>query len=125
MTADEVSDLIECHSNEDIEEVRKMRNLLVTKATPSRRTWPYIHNLQNFFSNAKGLQKKARKVDDNVVRAIEFNNRIDDVMAVYKSIFTQKTKLDVCTCVRVNIFFLKSSCFSSATRLKFEELSNY
>ena len=49
-----------------------------------------LHNLQDLFNIAKGLQKRAQEQDDNMVRAVEFNNRIDDVMAVYKSIFVQK-----------------------------------
>ncbi len=33
-------------------------------------------------------------MDDNMVRAVEFNNRIDDVMAVYKRIFIDKKNND-------------------------------
>ena len=40
----------------------------------------------------RGSQQRAQEIDDNMVRAVEFSNRIDDVMAVYKSIFVQKKK---------------------------------
>ena len=40
----------------------------------------------------RGLQLRVQEIDDNMVRAVEFSNRIDDVMAVYKSIFVQKKK---------------------------------
>ena len=51
-----------------------------------------LHNLQDLFNIAKGLQKRAQEVDNNMVRAVEFSYCIDDVMAVYKSIFVQKKK---------------------------------
>ena len=40
----------------------------------------------------KASKKRVQEVDDNMVRAVEFSNRVDDVMAVYKSIFIQKKK---------------------------------
>ena len=51
-----------------------------------------LNNLQDFFNMARGHQQRAHEIDDNMVRAVEFSNRIDDVMAVYKSIFVQKKK---------------------------------
>ena len=36
--------------------------------------------------------KRAQEIDDNMIRAVEFSNCIDVVMAVYKSIFVQKKK---------------------------------
>ncbi len=51
-----------------------------------------LHNLQDLFNVAKDLQKRAKERDDNMVRAAEFSNRIDDVMTVYKRIFIDKKK---------------------------------
>ena len=38
----------------------------------------------------RGLQQRTQEIDDNMVTAVEFSKGIDDVMAVYKSIFVQK-----------------------------------
>ena len=48
--------------------------------------------LQDLFNMARGLQQRTQEINDNVVRAVEFSNRIDDVMTVYKSILVQKIK---------------------------------
>ena len=51
-----------------------------------------LHNMQEMFNVAKLLQQRAQEFDDNMVRAVEFCNRIDEVMATYKAIFVQKKK---------------------------------
>ena len=38
------------------------------------------------------MQQKAKEIDDNLVRAIEFSNRVDGVMELYKGIFAQMKK---------------------------------
>ena len=48
--------------------------------------------LQDLLNMARGLLQRAQEINDNVVRAVEFSNRIDDVIAVYKSILVQKKK---------------------------------
>ena len=101
MTADEVNNLIECHSNpltdEDLEEMTRSASeeeeeSASDEGDQAEERGLTLHNLQDLFNIAKGLQKRAQEVDDNMVRAVEFSNRIDDVMAVYKSIFVQKKK---------------------------------
>lgn len=101
MTADEVNNLIECHSNpltdEDLEEMTRSASeeeeeSASDEGDQAEERGLTLHNLQDLFNIAKGLQKRAEEVDDNVIRAVEFSNRIDDVMAVYKSIFVQKKK---------------------------------
>ena len=49
-------------------------------------------DLEELTKSAKGLQQRAQEIDDNMIRAVEFSNHIDDVMAVYKSIFVEKRK---------------------------------
>ena len=99
MTTEAVNTLIDCHSNpltdEDLEEMS--RSPSEQEEEPASDKVDEVEerglnrkNLQDLFNMARSLQQRAQEIDDNMVRAVEFSNGIDDVMAVYKSIFIQK-----------------------------------
>ena len=49
-----------------------------------------LENLQQFCNMARAMQPLAKNIDNNTVRAVEFSNRVDRVMPLYKGILQQK-----------------------------------
>ncbi|XP_067132450.1 tigger transposable element-derived protein 1-like [Centruroides vittatus] len=102
MTKEEVNTLIECHSNllTDEELIEMTRSASEEEEEVSddgddneaEERGLTLENLQELCNIARTLQQRAQEIDDNMVRAIEFSNRIDGVMALYKGIFAQKKK---------------------------------
>lgn len=101
MTSEDVNRLIECHSepltDEDLvgmttsaSEEEEERAEEEDEEVEERGLT--LQNLQELCNIARTLQQKAQEIDDNMVRAVEFSNRIEGVMALYKSIFAQKKK---------------------------------
>ena len=101
MTSEEVNTLIECHSNpltdEDLVEMTKSaseeeEDVADDGDDSEEERGLTLANLQLLCNTARTLQQTAQEIDDDMVRAIEFCNRIDEVMALYKDIFDQKKK---------------------------------
>ncbi|XP_064089935.1 tigger transposable element-derived protein 1-like [Macrobrachium nipponense] len=98
MTAEDVNSLIECHleplTDEDLVEMTRSASEEEEEADdddePEQRGLT-LDNLQELCNMARAMQR-AQEIDDNMVRAIEFSNSIDGVMALYKSIFAQMEK---------------------------------
>ena len=99
MTTEEVNTLIDCHSepltDEDLVEMTKSASEeeeeVATDEEEEERGLT-LDNLQELFNMARNLQHRAQEIDHNMVRAVEFSNRIDGVMALYKGVFTQMKK---------------------------------
>ncbi|XP_064104045.1 tigger transposable element-derived protein 1-like [Macrobrachium nipponense] len=102
MTAEDINSLIDCHSepltNEDLVEMIRSASEEEEEAAddgdddePEQRGLT-LENLQELCNMARAMQQRAQEIDDNMVRAIEFSNRIDGVMALYKGIFAQMKK---------------------------------
>ena len=94
MTTEDVTSLIDCHSSEtltdeDLLEMTKSASEEEEEAADDDEGQHYGLSLNNI---AHTLQQKAKDIDENMVRAIEFCNRIDGVMEPYKGIFAQMKK---------------------------------
>ncbi|KAM9364931.1 tigger transposable element-derived protein 1-like [Pholidichthys leucotaenia] len=103
MTTEDVNTLIECHSepltDEDLIEMTRSASEEEEEAAAAagdddeaEERGLTLDNLQELCNMARALQQRAQEIDDNMVRAVEFSNRIDGVMALYKGIFAQKKK---------------------------------
>ncbi|KAM9365930.1 tigger transposable element-derived protein 1-like [Pholidichthys leucotaenia] len=100
MTTEDVNTLIECHSepltDEDLIEMTRSESEeeeeAAAAAAEAEERGLTLDNLQELCNMARALQQRAQEIDDNMVRAVEFSNRIDGVMALYKGIFAQKKK---------------------------------
>ena len=101
MTAEDVNALIDAHesplTDEDLEEMTRSASEEEVEAGSEEdedieERGLTLHNMQEMFNVAKELKKSAQEFDDNMVRAVEFCNRVDEVMATYKGIFVQKKK---------------------------------
>ena len=95
MTSEDVNSLIECHStpptDEDLVDLTKSASEEEEEAADNgdeeEECGLTLENLQELFNMVHDVKKKAQEIDDNMVRAIEFCNRIDGDMELYKSIF--------------------------------------
>ncbi|XP_068241071.1 tigger transposable element-derived protein 1-like [Palaemon carinicauda] len=83
MTADEINNLIDCRSipltEEDLQEMTKSASeeedeSASDEGDEAEEGGLTLHNLQDLFNVAKDLQKRAKEMDDNMVRAVEFSN---------------------------------------------------
>ena len=100
MTTEDVTSLIDCHSSEtltdeDLLEMTKSASEEEEEAADDDEGQHHglsLNNLQELCNIARTLQQKAKDIDENMVRAIEFCNRIDGVMEPYKGIFAQMKK---------------------------------
>ena len=88
MMTEEVNTFIDCHSNplndEDLNEMT--RSASEEEEEPAsdevEERGLNLENLQDLLNMARGLQQRPQEIDDNMVRAVEFSNRIDGVIAV-------------------------------------------
>ncbi|KAM9385675.1 tigger transposable element-derived protein 1-like [Pholidichthys leucotaenia] len=99
MTTEDVNTLIECHSepltDEDLVEMTRSASEEEEEAADddeAEERGLTLDNLQELCNMTRALQQRAQEIDDNMVRAVEFSNRIDGVMALFKGIFAQKKK---------------------------------
>ncbi|XP_068506439.1 tigger transposable element-derived protein 1 isoform X9 [Syngnathus scovelli] len=101
MTTEDVPTLIDCHlkpltDEELIEMTRSMSKKEEEVAGDSddneaEERGLTLANLQELCNIAQTLQQRAQEIDDMVI-AVEFSNRIDGVMELYKKIFALKKK---------------------------------
>ena len=57
-----------------------------------RKTYNLSFNLSMLCSMGRALGQKAKEIDEDMVRAVEFANRLEDVMLPYKNILQQKKR---------------------------------
>ncbi|XP_068250196.1 tigger transposable element-derived protein 1-like [Palaemon carinicauda] len=98
---EDVNLLVECHleplTDEDLVEMTRSASKEEEEAADvgndeAEERGLTLDNLQELCNKAWAMQQRAQEIDDNIVRAIEFSNRIDGVMALYKRIFAQMKK---------------------------------
>ncbi|XP_064109056.1 tigger transposable element-derived protein 1-like [Macrobrachium nipponense] len=94
MTAEDVDSLIDCHSEpltyEDLVEMTRSASEEEEEAAdddePEQRGLT-LENLQELCNMARAMQQRAQEIDDNMVRAIKFSNRIDGGYGVVQGHF--------------------------------------
>ena len=96
MTAEDVNALIDAHENpltdEDLEELTRSASeeeveVASDEDDEDEERGLTLQNMQQMFNIAKDLKKSAQEFDENMVRAVEFANRVDELMSTYKGIF--------------------------------------
>ena len=102
MTKEDINGLIDCHSepltNEELFEMTKSvsneenKKAQVKEEIEERSLTS--KNLQQLCNMANTMQRFAQNIDDNMVRAVEFSNRVDGVMSLYCGILLQKKNND-------------------------------
>ena len=99
MTED-TNDLIHCHSEiltdekllETTKSVSNEENEKEQDKEEIEKHGLTLENLQQLCNMAKTMQRFAQDIDDNMVQAVEFSNRDDEVMSLYRGILLQKKK---------------------------------
>lgn len=99
MTEEDISALIDCHSDpltdEDLLEMTKSASEEENEEEDEEETEKRgltLENLQQLCNMARAMQQFAQDIDDNMVRAVEFSNRVDGVMSLYRGILMEKKK---------------------------------
>ncbi|XP_061433688.1 uncharacterized protein LOC133359240 isoform X2 [Lethenteron reissneri] len=99
MTEEDVNGLIDAHSDpltdEDLLEMMKSASEEESEEEQDEEIEERgltLENLQQLCNMARAMQRFAQDIDDNMVRAVEFSNRVDGVMSLYKGILQQKKK---------------------------------
>ncbi|XP_066946921.1 tigger transposable element-derived protein 1-like [Macrobrachium rosenbergii] len=101
MTEDEVNGLIDAHSDpltdDDLVEMTKSASEEESQEEEdededNEERGLTLENLQQLCNMARAMQQFAQEIDDNMFRAVEFRNRVDGVMSLYKGILQQKKK---------------------------------
>ncbi|XP_061433690.1 uncharacterized protein LOC133359240 isoform X4 [Lethenteron reissneri] len=120
MTEEDVNGLIDAHSDpltdEDLLEMMKSASEEESEEEQDEEIEERgltLENLQQLCNMARAMQRFAQDIDDNMVRAVEFSNRVDGVMSLYKGILQQKKKQR--QQLPITMFFSKDMACAVAT----------
>lgn len=100
MTADDVNGLLDCHSETLTEEelvqmtksASEVEGELTEEEKEDEESGLTLANLHGLCAMGLAIQQRAHEIDDDMVRAVEFSNRIEAIIQTYKDILAQKKK---------------------------------
>ena len=101
MTEEDVNGLLDCHSEtlteEDLAEMTKSASEEEEEPNGNEEEEEEergltLANLHEVCGMARALERRVAEIDDDMVRAVEFGNRLDAVMTTYKNILQQKIR---------------------------------
>lgn len=100
MIADDVNGLLDCRletlTEEELVQMTKSASEeeveLTEEEEEDEESGLTLANLHGLCAMGRAIQQRAHDIDDDMVRAVEFSNRIEAIIQTYKDILARKKK---------------------------------